>query len=189
MQKVLLVNDCKFESMVMKDILSSLNYNVIISNEYSAMGDVRELSPDIVVCNLIMKHTTGNLLIEKIKTLNPEVKCYLSSSSKIRLEDYRKNKVDGVIHTPAKKEDIKNLLDEEKEVNSILLKKEKLSTKKIIKGLKIKTTNLNAHKLESKPEQVDKRKRIIFCPYCGEKLEPNKATSRYLFCPYCGSKL
>lgn len=111
MEKVLLVNDCRLESLVMKDILKNLGYEVSISNEYEAMSEVREFSPDILICNLIMKEIKGNLLIYKIKTMHPEVKCYLSSSCEIKLSDYKRYGVDEVIHTPISGEIMKRLLE------------------------------------------------------------------------------
>lgn len=141
MKKILLINDCRFESLVMKDILNDLGYEVSISNEYEAMGEIRDFIPDIIICNLIMKETKGNLLINRIKTMNPEIKCYLSSSNDIKLEDYRRDKVDEVIHTPATREKFQILLQRKSSFCPYC------------------------------GEKLDKfTKAVLFCPFCGEKL-------------------
>jgi two-component system, chemotaxis family, chemotaxis protein CheY len=147
MEKILLVNDCRFESLVMKDILKSLGYEVSITNEFEAMSEVREFMPDTLICNLIMKEIRGNVLIHKIKSLHPDMRCFLSSSSPISLNDYKKDKVDEVIHTPVSGEKLKELLQERQE-------KQKKRAFCPFCGVKLETLDMKS----------------IFCPYCGSKL-------------------
>lgn len=148
MSKVLLINDCKFESMIMRDILDGMGYDVEITNEYEAMDKIKYLYPDIVIANLIMKSIQGDELIEKIKKNRSSIKCILSSSNPIALENYVHKKVDAVIHTPIKKEELKEALEvkvngsikQDKEFNFCPYCGDKLSGK------------------------------FIFCPYCGHKI-------------------
>lgn len=198
MERVLLVNDCKFESIIMKDILKGMGYEVVITNEYDALREVRELSPGILICNLIMKSTTGNLLIEKVKLLYPDIKCYLSSSSPIKLEDYRKNKVDDVIKTPANRESFEKLFSSDKP--SQVSPAVKKSIEDILKRLESRkaaaetTTAVpnsqnesgQAVKKAGEVEEIKAEKKIQFCPFCGEKLQ-DKGKS-FAFCPFCGGK-
>ena len=50
-----------------------------------------------------MKDTTGDKLIEYIKSTNPKIVCLLSSCDLIKLEDFIEQKVDEVINTPINK--------------------------------------------------------------------------------------
>ena len=59
MHKVLLVNDCKFENLVMRDMLINLGYEAVVSNEFNAISDVRTLNCNVVIANFIMKEKTG----------------------------------------------------------------------------------------------------------------------------------
>lgn len=111
MSKVLLINDCRFESMIMRDILDEMGYDVEITNEFEAMEKTKYSYPDIVIANLIMKNTLGDELIQKIKNVNREIKCILSSNNPIQLEDYKHKDIDAVIHTPINREELKSALE------------------------------------------------------------------------------
>lgn len=144
MKKVLLVNDCKFESIIMKDILQDMGYEVKISNEYTALEDVKNYNAEVIICNLIMKHITGDHIISEAKKINFSIKGILSSSNDLKIEDYKENKVDAIIKTPISKivlEDIMNSFYSDNSLN-------------IVK--------------ENKENTVFRK--FMFCPYCGEKL-------------------
>lgn len=113
MDKVLLINDCKFESIIMKDILCNFGYDIKITNEYEAYDMIKRFIPDIVIANLIMKTISGDELINNIKRRNPEIRCILSSCNPIKLDDYKDKKVDDIIHTPIDKEKLKKVLVKE----------------------------------------------------------------------------
>ncbi len=144
MKKVLLVNDCKFESIIMKDILKDMGYEVKISNEYAALEDVKSYNPEIIICNLIMKHITGDHIISESKKINFNIKGILSSSNDLELEDYKENKVDAIIKTPISKIVLEDLINSFYSDNS-------------------------ANMVKEKKENTGFRK-FMFCPYCGEKL-------------------
>lgn len=143
MQKVLIINDCKFEEIIFRDLLRNLGYDVRISNEYEAIKQVEEFLPSIVIANLIMKEITGDKLIERIKRFKEDTWCILSSSNPLSLENYKGFNVDAVVQTPINEEKLENAL-KSKEF--------------------FKFCPYCGRKLESM------KRRIIYCPNCGEKL-------------------
>ncbi|MGH4126233.1 MAG: response regulator [Clostridium sp.] len=152
MYKVLLVNDCKFENFIMRDMLINLGYEVIISNEFNAVRDAGELSCNFIIANFIMKEKTGDKVLEQIKEMYPETKCILSSSNDIKIEDFNNSSIDGVIHTPVTKEKLRKIMGENRSL-------------------------LNKHSKHMKPlfctycgEKMDDDDKLSkFCKYCGEK--------------------
>ena len=111
MGRVLIVNDSRFESMILKDLLSQLGYNVNITDEYEAVKQVQSFSPDVVLANYVMKDTFGDQLIDRIKTRYPKVLCILTSNSVINRNSLKSNKVDAIVRTPVSKEDIEGVLN------------------------------------------------------------------------------
>ncbi|HYF82092.1 MAG TPA: response regulator [Clostridia bacterium] len=111
MGRVLIVNDSRFESMILKDLLSQLGYNVSITDEYDAVKQVQSFSPNVVLANYVMKDTFGDRLIEKIKSRNPEILCILTSNSIINRDSLKSKKVDAILKTPASKEDMEGMLN------------------------------------------------------------------------------
>ncbi|MCY6369771.1 response regulator [Clostridium ganghwense] len=147
MEKVLLINDSKFEKIIIKDLLMGLGYSVELGDEYEAERMMKEFSPDIIIVNLIMKEITGDRLIKKIKNINPSVLCILSSSNDLNIDDYKENGVDEVIHTPINGDRLVETLE----------KKKKHSTK-------MKFCPYCGNELGESFEK------IIFCPFCGQRL-------------------
>lgn len=172
MKKILLVNDCKFENLIMKDYLNDIGYSVQITNEYDVFIQVRKSQPDIIIANLIMKDTTGDKLIEYIKSTNPEITCLLSSCDLIKLEDFIENKVDEVIHTPINKLKLSQILN--KTLSKVTNAKNNIGLCGISKFLNEGVINGD-------------NSIFSFCPYCGQKLVESKR--QFLFCPYCGEKM
>lgn len=153
MKKVLIINDSRFESAILKDLLTKLEYMVKTVNEYSALQEVSNYLPDIVICNLIMKETSGDLLIKKIKNMHNSIICFLSSCSNLNIEDYRYNNVDEIIKTPVNLE----------ELNKLLERFSSKATKAIFAFCPYCGGKVG-------------EKAYSFCPYCGEKL--NKLEAR-----------
>ena len=144
MDKILVINDCKLEEIIMKDILINEGYEVKIDNEYGAISSVKDFLPNTVIVNLIMRETTGDKLISKIKEVNNNIKCILSSSNLLKLEDFSEKKVDEVIKTP---------IDRESLIRAV--KRNRKAKFCINCGLKI---------------EKDIGFKAKFCPNCGEKL-------------------
>jgi len=65
MKKVLLVNDSKFESMILKDMLVSIGYIAGIADEYDAIEKVQDMRPDYIIINRVMKEIYGDELASK----------------------------------------------------------------------------------------------------------------------------
>ncbi|KOA18310.1 chemotaxis protein CheY [Clostridium homopropionicum DSM 5847] len=148
MDKILVINDCRLEEVIMKDILVNEGYQVKIDNEYGAISSVKDFLPNTVIVNLIMRETTGDKLISRIKGINNEIKCILSSSNLLQLEDFSENKVDAVIKTPIERESLLKAVKDPA--------KAKLKAKFCINcGTKIE-------------KEIEFRAK--FCPDCGEKL-------------------
>lgn len=112
MGKVLIINDCRLERKVMEDQLSNLGYDAKSTDEYGCLQQLDDYCPDIVIANLTMNETTGDRLINQIKEKRPQAKCFISSCSKIRLEDYPSKNVDGVFQTPVNLGRLEQILDE-----------------------------------------------------------------------------
>lgn len=147
MEKVLLINDCKFEKIIIKDLLVRLGYDVQLGDEYEALNKIKDFSPDIVIVNLIMKEITGDRLIKKIKDINSRSICILSSSNSLSIDDYKENGVDRVIQTPINEEKLEIILEN--------------------KGnheCKLRFCPYCGNKLDGI------FKKIIFCPFCGQHL-------------------
>jgi len=172
MKKILLVNDCKFENLIMKDYLNDIGYSVQVANEYDVFVQVRKSQPDIIIANLIMKDTTGDKLIEYIKSTNPKIICLLSSCDLIKLEDFIENKVDAVIHTPINKLKLSQIL------NKVLSK---------VVNSKTNITIYEPEKILSKTSINEEKRSFSFCPYCGQKLAVSD--QQFLFCPHCGKRI
>jgi response regulator RpfG family c-di-GMP phosphodiesterase len=153
MYRVLLVNDCKFENLIMRDMLISLGYEVIVSSEFNAVSDACELKCDAVIANFIMKEKTGDKILQQIKDMHPKIKCILSSSNDIKLEDFNKRIIDAVIRTPITKDKLEKVL----KTNGGLLSEQK-------KHLKPSFCTYCGEKLDDGEGQAK------FCKYCGKKV-------------------
>lgn len=110
MKKVLLVNDSKFESLIMKDTLSKIGYNVSVADEYDAVVKIQAFGPDYVIINRVMKEIYGDELASMIKVRYPDVKCILSSCDSINSDNYNKAGIDAVIKTPIDKSKLELVL-------------------------------------------------------------------------------
>jgi response regulator RpfG family c-di-GMP phosphodiesterase len=102
MKNVLVINDCKFESIILKDMLTKLNYHVKFCGEALVFKVLADYKADIILVNYIMEKITGDQLIYEIKKSYPNIACILFSNNYINKEAYRHKKVDGVLHTPIK---------------------------------------------------------------------------------------
>lgn len=148
---VLLVNDSKFESLILKDMLEQLNFSVEIADEFDALYAMERHEPQLVIVNYIMQQTKGDKLIQLMKAGMPELKCVLSSSNNIRKSDFHGGFIDGILHTPASAfllesvlESIGALHDDQEEVQEGLCP----SCKKDLTAFE----------------------EITFCPFCGHVL-------------------
>ena len=192
MQKVLLVNDSKFECVVLKDILFNLGYDIIITDEYDAMRLAQNHNPDYVIANYIMKQIRGDQLITLIKMQNSNIKCILSSSNPINLDDFRYKRIDAVFQTPIDRVKLFQLISNINASNAT--SKSQLhaidSTRNIQTHLIPEDTNMDKQPCadEGKSKTPYTVVNLAFCPNCGNNLD-NDSKKKIAFCPYCGSKL
>ncbi|MDD3269781.1 MAG: response regulator [Syntrophomonadaceae bacterium] len=196
MTKVLIINDSQFERLIMKDIVSSLGYEANTSDEYNIMNLIESDDPDIVIANMTMNRISGDKLIAAIKERKPEIKCYLSSCSKIPPGKLQYPDVDGYIETPVTPGRLERILKNEDQANSgaeqylqqniqsiqsveasVLDDKQE----KINKQHQKKQGYIEGDNSEKQPEKAT----FAFCPYCGHEMETKL---KYTFCPFCGNK-
>ena len=178
MSKVLLINDSKFESIVLKDVLNTIGYDVKVTDEYNAVKLIQSFSPELVIANLIMKEIRGDQLITMIKTQNPKIKCLLSSSSPISMGNFHHRKIDGVFKTPIDKPTLESLLS-----------KMSIETHEDFKVEQVKEIEIKQDiELDEKEDDEQDFHVVKFCSACGGKLS-EELKNRFLFCPYCGHKM
>lgn len=188
MKKILIVNDCRFESLIIKDCLNDIGYSVEVTNEYDVFLQIRRFQPDIVIANLIMKDTTGDKLIEYIKSTNPGIICLLSSCDIIKLEDFVEQKVDEVIHTPVNEFKLSEILNKALSItenSDVDVSRQRIKESFGKTGEK-NSKHDNVHVL-NEASKDRKNNEFSFCPYCGAKL--TILDKKILFCPYCGQKI
>lgn len=184
--RVLIVNDSKFESMILSDMLSSLGYNVKVTDEYDALRLVQVFSPDVVLVNYVMKDTFGDMLIEKIKMKSQGIKCILTSTNQIDRQEIRNSRIDAIVRTPINKSSLEGILKQLQEA-----KDEAATDDEEITQLKASIEKWKARKTDKltddRPAETEKKEAFKFCPYCGSKFDGD-AGKAYAFCPQCGHK-
>ena len=146
----------------MRDMLEKLGYEVEISNEFDAYGALDHFKPEVVIANLIMKKITGDILLNKMKLENPNLKTILSSSNDIKAEDLKDKKIDSFIRIPVKQDIIEKVL--------LNFKENKTKKETNIKHIDVKQTVKNK-----------------FCSECGSDLRELNINSK--FCSNCGCRL
>lgn len=192
MRKVLLVNDSRFESIILKDILNTIGYDVRIADEYNAVKQMQSYEPDIVIANLLMKEIRGDQLVSIIKVQNSKVKCILCSNNPIRMEDFHFKKIDGVFRTPIDKPGLEKVLKEVKnsfEADEAVVVREaamKPEEKQASPASEEKKQSWSARAVSGETTGTQPPADTIrFCRQCGHRL----GTDGFVFCPYCGGKI
>lgn len=155
MKRVLLVNDSRFESIILKDMFEQLDYEVAITDEFCALSEVENFQPELVVVNYIMEETRGDQLIGMIKTGQPEMICLMSSNSQLDRQRFKEAGVDNIMRTPVSMFTLKDLL---------------------------RRTYETWQQKHGAPEAGDRlcpgcqadisgfSENILFCPFCGEEV-------------------
>lgn len=158
MKKVLLINDSRLQNEVMKDILSSINYEVSVTDEYNAIAAVHDFCPDFVITNFVMKEINGDQLASIIKIQYPDIKCVISSSNSIDIDDFDRKKISAVIRTPIDRDELRMVLE------SISLESVK------------KYDDFDNYEVKKYCKQCEKfvdfsmSTENFFCPFCGKKI-------------------
>lgn len=99
-KRALLINDSRFESLILKDMLQKLDYSVEIADEFEALYAIERYEPSLVIVNYIMQQTRGDKLIQLMKAGMPNLVCVLSTNSDLKSSDFSGNYIDGILHTP-----------------------------------------------------------------------------------------
>lgn len=100
MNKILVINDSRFERLILKDMLNRLGYSVKDTDEFISMRQIDLYDPDIIIVNRTMYDISGLDLIDMIKTKNPKYKCFLSSCSPLKRSSIDASRADGAFQTP-----------------------------------------------------------------------------------------
>lgn len=161
MKRALLINDSKFESLILKDMLSHLDYDVELADEYDAMYQVEQFLPDLVIANYIMKETRGDELIGLIKDRDETVVCLLSSNSPIHVKDFPDASIDGILRTPVSMFTLTDLLR------------------------RVYSNNEFDYKPSIMTETTHAKHR--YCPHCNKDI--SSFSDQILYCPFCGDEI
>jgi len=83
MKRVLLVDDAAFMRMMCKDIFGKHGYDVVgeADNGETGVEKFKELSPDLVIMNIVMPRTDGIEALRRIKTHDPDARVLMLSAS------------------------------------------------------------------------------------------------------------
>lgn len=158
MKKVLLINDSKLQNEVMKDMLSSINYVVSVSDEYNAISAVHDFCPDYVITNYVMKEINGDQLAAVIKIQYPDIKCLISSSNSIDINNFDRGKINAVIKTPIERDELKMILDS--------ISKENLKNYDDSDSYEVKKYCKQCQKFVDFNFSTE----YFFCPFCGNRI-------------------
>lgn len=149
-KRALLVNDSRFESLVLKDMLQQLGYSVEIADEFEALYAIEKFEPELVIVNYIMQQTRGDKLIQLMKAGMPELNCLLSSSSTVKMSDFPGGYLDGLIHTPVSQYLLESAIANIGQLNKVS------ETSTLCKSCK---------------KDLAPFEGIAFCPFCGAEVD------------------
>ncbi len=82
MAKVLVVDDAAFMRMMIKDILTKNNYEVVgeAADGKQAVEQFKELRPDLVTMDITMPEMDGIAALKEIKNVDPNAKVIMCSA-------------------------------------------------------------------------------------------------------------
>lgn len=159
--------------MVLRDQIRMLGYEVKTADEITGLNMIRSFQPDIVIANLNMGDISGDKLIEHVKSINPSMRCYLSSCSKIDINQLDNRYIDGIIETPVTSTMLEMVLNkpdsERQRINDV----PQLATPQ--------SAVTPSEDFSAVQEPAGK-----ICPSCLKAMETEV---QFAFCPYCGTRL
>ena len=161
MSKALLVNDSRFESLILRDLLQQLDYDVELADEFDALNKLETTKPDLVVVNYIMEETRGDELVQVMKDVHPELTCLISSSSKLDRQAFKEIGVDGILRTPVSMFTLKDIL------------KRAIESEEKLVAVKVEVPEQDAERIcyHCNADISMFSEAIVFCPFCGESLD------------------
>jgi len=82
MASILIVDDAAFMRMMIKDILTKNNYQIVgeAANGIEAVEKYKELKPDLVTMDITMPEKDGIEALKEIKQLDPNAKVIMCSA-------------------------------------------------------------------------------------------------------------
>ncbi len=98
LSKIMIVDDARFMRVMLKDILSKEEYEVVaqLENGIQAMEQYKELKPDLVIMDITMPQMDGISALKEIREIDPEAKVIMCSAMA------QKNKVKEALKMGAK---------------------------------------------------------------------------------------
>ncbi len=109
---VLVVNDSRFERMVLGNILEKLGYEPILADEYEAETLIAERKPAVALVNLHMESAEGDEFVKRLFVQYDECKFVLTSSSPEKLrQKSRKALISDVLETPTSEKAMAAVMD------------------------------------------------------------------------------
>lgn len=173
---MLIINDSGFERMVLRDQIRLLGYEVKTADEITSLSMINGFHPDIVIANLTMNDISGDKLIAHIKSIDPEIRCFLSSCSKLNWGLVDNKLIEGVIQTPVANKTLEIVL------NNPGLEQKNTELIPFLRDAKDLLTVNNQE--DNSP--LDPLVNLENCPSCSKELEK---TGSFVFCPFCGTRL
>ena len=154
MKKVLLINDSRFESMILADMFRQLDFEPVISDEFNALVELESFEPDLVVVNYIMEEIRGDKLIQIIKAGRPGVTCIMSSSNQLNKENFKARGCDARLRTPVSR----------------------FTWKDVLKRVDIGGSDSGAEEegrfcIHCGSDISAFSEHILYCPFCGEEVD------------------
>lgn len=188
--RILVVNDSRFEALILKDTLTTMDYDVKTTDDRNAITVIDSFQPDIIIANRTMGSIRGEELILQIKRKSPAITCLISSCSVIPEEDTTMIHIDGFFQTPIPREALAEVLS--KAVNRRMTHENPAAK---ISTLLSPVTPTAAELSATPPIEPEKPAvapaaeghHYAFCPFCGKALSEQHA--HYVFCPFCGQRL
>ena len=179
MSRVLIINDSRFESLILNDILSQMGYNVVITDEYNALKYLNDFAPSIVLANYIMKEVTGDRVIAAVKLKMPGVRCILTSSTDIQSEGIIHNGIDAIVKTPIDRLKLEEALNDKHQPID--------HGKSTVDSFRTRLSNWEG-KFQVADKELLKAELKKNTPAIEEE-GSNSNKPHFAFCPYCGCKL
>ena len=180
MNKILVINDSRFERLILKDMLNRLGYSVKDTDEFISMRQIDQYEPDIIIVNRTMYDISGLDLNDMIKTKNPRYRCYLSSCSPLKGSAINASKADGAFQTPIDINELQDVMEGRERVIGELADESEAPDQ----GVASHIHQPSSPKVDSMDTgALPAPTAVNFCSNCGGDIRHEPA---YAFCPFCG---
>ncbi|MBN1970118.1 MAG: response regulator [Candidatus Delongbacteria bacterium] len=114
MKKVIIVEDDRSFSDLVKTYLMSLNSEIKVTCVDDVYGFIRDFvkeTPDIILLDILLPDINGYTLLQFLRKLKCDSKIYIMSGINDEMISFDKNiKIDGFLHKPFELEDLKRIV-------------------------------------------------------------------------------